>query len=226
MRWNDEVNVPTKNVKLHSDKIENLVSKQNQVVLHKVVILDCSGSMRGAKYNAAEQGIRADYQLCKEQGFEDYLLVEFSESHTEKLYQNWEPITFNPRFRSTALYSTIHFVLNKVYKEYSKDDKVLVQIFTDGEDTDSSTYRERAAAIIAKFNEIGWTVTFVGTEQDVEFIQKNLNVDVSNTLVHDNTGEGVAKSFDTYFKSTVNYMQEVQRGADVTRGFFKNTTNE
>lgn len=62
MRWNDGVSVPDKNIKLHSDKIENLVSKQNQVVLHKVVILDCSGSMQGEKYNAAETGIKLDYQ--------------------------------------------------------------------------------------------------------------------------------------------------------------------
>lgn len=209
MRWNDEVNVPNKNVKLH-----------------KVTILDCSGSMRGDKYRSAEQGIRADYQLCKEQGFEDYLLVEFSESHTEKLYKNWEPIIFSPVFNSTALYSTIHFVLNEVYREYSKEDKVLVQIFTDGDDTDSPDFRTRAAEIIAKFNEIGWTVTFVGTEQDVRLVQSNLNIDSTNTLIHDNTGEGVAKSFDTYFKSTVNYTQAVMRGKSVVKNFFKDIKND
>lgn len=211
MRWSEEVSVPDKNTKIH-----------------KVVILDCSGSMQGEKYNAAEQGVREDYKLCQDQGFADYLLVEFSSNYTEKYYKNWEPITFNPKFNSTALYSTIVGVLTKVSNQYSKDEKVLVQIFTDGQDTDSSRYRGDAAKIIKECNERGWTVTFVGTQYDVHFIQLNLNIDSTNTLVHDNTPEGMKMSFETYRGATANYSKNVSRGLDVTTGFFKdikNTTN-
>ena len=62
MRWSEEGSVPVQNT---------------NVKLHKVVLLDCSGSMQGDKYDAAEQGVRLDYEGCKNE-FADYLLVEFS----------------------------------------------------------------------------------------------------------------------------------------------------
>ena len=204
MRWSEEVSVPVQNTKMH-----------------KVVILDGSGSMMGDKYHAAEEGVKADYKLCQEQGFADYLLVEFSSNYTEKYYKNWEPIKFNPKYASTALYSTIVGSLSKVYEQYEATDKVLVQIFTDGQDTDSPRSRGGAAEIIKKFNDRGWTVTFVGTEYDVQFIQSNLNIDDSNTLVHDNTAEGITMAFGKYRSATRSFTKNVSEGKETTRNFFK-----
>lgn len=208
MRWNEEVNVPAKNVKLH-----------------KVVLLDCSGSMAGNKYNAAEQGVKLDYDECKEE-FVDYLLSEFSDYHNETTYNFTSPLKFSPQFGNTMLYKTIVDVLTKVKKKTPKEDKVLVQIFTDGQDNISKGYLNPAKDIINQFNSLGWTVTFVGTERDVEYIQSNLNIDSTNTLVHDNTASGVADSFDTYRSATRSFTKNVAEGKETTRGFFKTTTNE
>ena len=208
MRWNDGVSVPNKNIKIH-----------------KVVILDCSGSMQGEKYNAAETGIKLDYQECKND-FADYLLVEFSNARRETLYKFDSELKFNPWFGGTALYNTIVNVFDNLLKTTPKEDKVLVQIFTDGQDSyQSRSERENAKKLIEEFNAKGWTVTFVGTEYDVQYIQTNLSIDSTNTLVHDNTGSGVAQSFEVYRGATRSFTKNVAKGEDVTRGFFKNTTN-
>lgn len=202
MRWIEEVSVP------------------KNTVLHKVVILDGSGSMQGDKYNAAEQGVKLDYEACKKE-FNDYLLVEFSNYCSSVLYNFTNPLKFKPYYGGTALYDTIVNVFSSILAGTPEDHKVLVQIFTDGEDLHSTTPARVAKEWVEKFNSKGWTVTFVGTERDVEFIQKKLSIDSTNTLVHDNTAKGVAQSFEVYRGATSTYTKAIKQGKEVTRGFFK-----
>lgn len=201
MRWSEEVNVPIQNVKLH-----------------KVVILDGSGSMKGKKYDAAEQGVRLDYEACKNE-FTDYLLVQFSNGIRSKLYDFKENLRFNPEYGGTALYDTIITVFDSLLST-PENEKVLVQIFTDGEDLHSTHSAHVAKERIDDFNARGWTVTFVGTEKDVAFVQKRLSIDSTNTLVHDNTAKGVKLSFESYTEATSNYTKSVKKGESVTRNFF------
>lgn len=209
MRWNND---------------ETQVAQNTNVKLHKVVLLDCSGSMQGAKYDVAELGVKQDYEACKGE-FADYLLVEFSIDKREQLHDFTKPLLFKPYFSGTALYKTIHEVFNSLLKNTPKEDKVLVQIFTDGKDEHSANYRANAKLAIDKFNSMGWTVTFVGTEHDVAFVQANLSIDSTNTLVHDNTARGVKLSFESYVTAQSNYTKEVSKGVDMTTGFFKNINN-
>jgi len=203
MRWSDEVSTPIKSTKLH-----------------KVVILDGSGSMQGDKYNNAELGVKQDYEACKKE-FNDYLLVEFSNYNTSVLYNFTTPLKFKPSYGGTALYDTIVQVFTTLLNT-PEDEKVLVQIFTDGEDLHSIPQsKQKAKQLIEQFNAKGWTVTFVGTEHDVAFVQANLSIDSTNTLVHDNTAKGVKSSFETYTAATSLYTKAVKQGESVTRGFFK-----
>ncbi len=202
MRWNDTVNVPS-NVKMH-----------------KVVLLDCSGSMQGSKYDVAELGVKQDYEACKNE-FTDYLLVEFSIDKREQLHDFTKPLLFRPYFSGTALYKTIHEVFNTLLKNTPKEDKVLIQVFTDGQDEHSRNYKEEAKKAIEKCNSMGWTVTFVGTAEDVAFVQSKLSIDSTNTLVHDNTASGVKMSFETYTEATSKYTKAVKQGQSVVKGFFK-----
>ena len=211
MRWSEEVSVPTKNTKIH-----------------KVVILVSSGSMQGDKYDSARKGIELDYQACKKDGFIDYRLVEFSIQVRSNLYEFTRNLEFKPQFWGTALYSTIYSTLNGILSNIPTEDKVLIQIFTDGQDTDSSEYRVKAKEVIEQCNSKGWTVTFVGTEHDVAFVQRNLSIADSNTLVHDNSARGIKMSFESYMDNQTTYSKNVSKGIDVTTGFFKdikNTTN-
>jgi len=207
MRWSDEVSTPIKSTKLH-----------------KVVILDGSGSMQGDKYNNAELGVRQDYEACKKE-FADYLLIEFSNRYTSKLYDFTGALTFNPEYGGTALYDTIIKVFDSL-SHIPDDEKVLVQIFTDGEDLHSIHASHVAKARIDKFNAKGWTVTFVGTEKDVKLVQKKLGIDSTNTLVHDNTAKGVTRSFETFMEAQSTYTKNISKGVDVTSGFFKDINNK
>jgi len=209
MRWNND---------------ETQVSQNTNVKLHKVVLLDCSGSMQGAKYDVAELGVKQDYEACKGE-FADYLLVEFSIDKREQLHDFTKPLVFKPYFSGTALYKTIHEVFNSLLKNTPKNDKVLIQVFTDGQDEHSRGYKEEARRAIEKCNSIGWTVTFVGTEHDVAFVQANLSIDSTNTLVHDNTASGVATSFEVYRGATETYTKNISRGISVTNNFFKDVNN-
>ena len=204
MRWSDEVSVPVKNT---------------NVKLHKVVILDGSGSMRGKKYDNAELGVKQDYEACKKE-FSDYLLVEFSNYNTSVLYNFTTPLKFKPSYGGTALYDTIVQIFTTLLNT-PEDEKVLVQIFTDGEDLHSIPQSKgQAKRLIEQFNAKGWTVTFVGTKEDVEDIHMNLGVDSTNTLVHDNTAQGITRSFETYTTATSNYTKSVKRGEAVVKNFF------
>lgn len=208
MRWNNEDSVPVKNVKMH-----------------KVVILDGSGSMQGDKYNNAELGVKQDYEACKKE-FVDYLLVEFSNYNTSVLYNFTTPLKFKPSYGGTALYDTIVQVFTTLLNT-PEDEKVLVQIFTDGEDLHSMPQsKQKAKQLIEQFNAKGWTVTFVGTKEDVEDIQMNLSIDSTNTLVHDNTAKGVTRSFETFMEAQSTYTKNISKGVDVTSGFFKDINNK
>jgi hypothetical protein len=200
MRWSEKASAPVK--------------------MHKVVILDSSGSMMGDKYDSAKQGIKLDYESCKQEGFTDYLLVEFSVRVRKNLYSFNQPLVFEPEFQGTALYSTVYSTLNSILGTIPSDEKVLVQIFTDGQDTHSAGYRGQAREVIEQFNSKGWTVTFVGTKSDVAYVQSNLSIPDSNTLVHDNTPKGISLSFESYMDNQSTYTKSVTRGEDVTRGFF------
>ncbi len=205
MRWNND---------------ETQVSQSTNVKLHKVVLLDCSGSMKGAKYDVAELGVKQDYEACKGE-FADYLLVEFSDTHYDTKYDFTCPLVFSPQFGNTLLYKTIVDILTETLQTVPDSDKVLVQIFTDGQDNISKGYLAQACKLVEKFNNRGWTVTFVGTRHDVEYVQRNLSIDSSNTLVHDNTARGVKLSFESYTEATSLYTKAVKRGEQVTKGFFK-----
>ena len=208
MRWSDE----------------GVVIPQVHTKLHKVVILDGSGSMQGDKYNNAELGVKQDYEACKKE-FSDYLLVEFSNYNTSVLYDFTKPLKFKPSYGGTALYDTIVQVFTTLLNT-PEDEKVLVQIFTDGEDLHSMPQSKgQAKKLIEQFNAKGWTVTFVGTKDDVEDIQMNLSIDSTNTLVHDNTAKGVKMSFETYTIATSTFTKNVAEGKETTRGFFKDINN-
>jgi hypothetical protein len=66
-----------------------------------------------------------------------------------------------------------------------------------------------------------WTITFVGTEEDTKKVQKQLGILKENTLVHNNTGEGVKKAFDTTRGATQHYTANLSKGLDVVDGFYK-----
>lgn len=194
--------------------------------IHYIDLLDVSGSMSGAKINAANIGLRKGIEDAKrEEGVNiKHSLYTFGRrlynTHMSKSIQeiNLErPIPANDGY--TALYTSLLELLNNHKNE---DNKVLVNIFTDGEDNASKPYEQRECAeLIKELNSKNFTITFVGTERDTRVVQRNLNIHESNTLVHNNTGESMSKAFEANSLARTSYSAKVVRGEDVSVGFYK-----
>lgn len=199
-------------------------------VIHNVHILDTSGSMSGLKLNNAIKGINTELEELKKDGEVIYkqTIITF-DNYINTIHKN-EPIHNVPKIKVnsggiTALYQAIGETIEDVLK-INTGEKVLIKIFTDGEEN-ASRGKFRVAyevsKIIKKAEANNCTVTFVGTQQDVNSIIEQLSIDSTNTLVHNNTGKGVEDAFSKLLSATRSYSKKVLAGEDVLKGFYKTT---
>lgn len=198
--------------------------------IHIVNLLDNSGSMKGKKFENAYAGVKEEIDVLKADKSANYIysLFHFLYSGGYKLAiagQQINDVTIPNLIAETGtpLYDTIIAIEEYIRKTICDFNiKILVKIFTDGRDMHSRKKNTHAAVAIQAMKDIGVTVTFVGTESDVEDMITDLKIDESNTLVHDNTGEGVKAAFDVSNSATLNYTKNVVAGKDVSKGFYKN----
>ncbi len=202
-------------------------------IIRNVHILDISGSMQGPKLDRALEGINMEMDGLKklDEGIE-YLqtVVTFHSSGTQKYLIDNVPIKDAKHIRCraqnyTALNETIGKVLTKLSEDKAyKDCKTLIKIFTDGGENDSTgkfrTY-QAVSKLIGICEDLGFTVTFVGTDRDVKNVIQKLKIDISNTLIHDNTSEGVEAAYGQTVNSTMSYSKDVVAGKPVRKGFYK-----
>lgn len=214
---------PSKPVK----KVKAVVSAARPVI-HVVDILDASGSMSGEKYRAAVTGINMGVaNLKKDTAPVDYTYTLCDFSNDIIFRQTTENLVnvgvFKGQTRgATALYDAIGDSVDAVKNVFKDGDKVLVNIYTDGQENSSRRFRAQGiASLIEELSKCGWTFTFIGTQYDVEYAQRNLKFDISNTLVHDNTGAGITGSMVTNSVARSAYSAKVVAGEDVSKGFYK-----
>lgn len=200
---------------------------------HKFGFLDSSGSMSGSKHESAKAGILNDISNCKELGFDSYTLIEFVQ-YGRVYTETWTDLKkAKPDFHSanggdTPLYHTLGLALMEAFKKYDENDAVLFNVFSDGGNNGGQgEYNNptKVSQLIKQAELLGWTVTFVGTDSDVQNMIRNLSLDTTNTLVHDNTGRGIEEAFKTNNRATANYSKSVDRGENTTLGFYSKTTN-
>lgn len=206
-------------------------TKKSKPTIHIVDILDRSTSMSGPKISAANKGINEGVKALKESK-EDvdytYSLCYFGSRHDVKLeylIEGINKVRDNIQIRTagcTALYVAVLDTYNKVLEKVGKKDKVLINIYTDGGDNESSSKElEKLKNIIKNSGKTNFTFTFIGTEHDVYRMQMNLKLDDSNTLVYNNTGEGLKEALDKTIESRSVYSSKVVKGEDVSTGFYK-----
>lgn len=200
-------------------------------VIHIVNILDASDSMSGAKFNNALTGINGEFKELKKDTEVDYFGTFYTFSHSasireiffKKSVKDIQSVNLRPS-GMTALYDAIGTVLTRVKGATKKGEKVLINIFTDGQENNSRTWNARLAqSLIEECQALGFTVTFVGTASDVSQMKVALSIADSNTLVHNNTGAGVEQAFKTRSAATKAYSAKVVKGEDVLTGFYKST---
>lgn len=123
----------------------------------------------------------------------------------------------------TALFDAIGQTFKRLSEHVKTGDKVLMNIYTDGGENDSRNFRaDEISEMIRDRSKKGWTVTFVGTQVDVNFVNSKLSVDMSNSLVYDGSSEGLEASFVATRSARTSYTSDVLAGNDVSVGFYKN----
>ena len=224
-------------------KAESLIMAQlpKSAIVHDVHILDSSGSMAGGKYNNAIEGINADIMASQKQAeiFPEIkstmTVVEFSGTKSMKYHMQMIPIekaqllTGKLMNGNTALYETIGATIEYLLLQKQPEDKVLMKIMTDGfENASRGKYsiRHDLANLIAKVQkEDNFTITFVGTKKDVANMINSLNIDESNTLVHENTAASIERSYKKTVNARTSFMYSMSKGEDVLTGFYSKKVN-
>lgn len=201
--------------------------------IHNVFIVDASGSMAGSKYANAIGGVN---ELLKSIATDtdtdnNAMIVEFEGNKIvtrlalgdtiPETYQGMGTGGMTPL--NQAIGETLETVLKTRKKQYNVADKVLVSIFTDGEENSSRGKYATADVLrdfIKKLEGEGFTITFIGTQDEVQYAINTLAMQASNTLVHTNTAASVKRSFDTTLKARKAYSKSVAKGEDVTAQFY------
>jgi len=212
-----------------STKTDKSSSKNKITTIHVVDILDRSGSMSGPKIQNAKEFLNKgveELQNSKDKVVYTHTYCQFD--HNVDLQYLSKPVKGVSKIAchaggTTALYDAIGQTLTAM-KSYLKDTscKVLVNIYTDGEENASRKYNsESVGKLIEEYNSKNFTITFIGTKQDVASIIRKTKVHASNTASYDGTGEGLKKVLGETLRSRTAYFTSAVAGEDVSKGFYK-----
>ncbi len=213
-------------------------TNRSKPLVHNIFILDCSASMFpyrnqiDSKYSGAFRSINEELKLLKSNKDVDFThsLVEFGER--EKIfYTRWMEdnnsslIERSENLGNTALNDAIYQTLEKVLKDKSKDDKVLIKVMTDGEENNSQKSFTEVKLLIETAKENNVTVTFFGTKYDTDRAVHNYNLSRGNTMVHNNTVEEFSQLVNRSVSATMSYSKAVVDGANTVEDFYSKTVD-
>jgi Mg-chelatase subunit ChlD len=219
------------------------VQTTNKPRIFNVFILDASGSMGGkypgSRYATALEGINELLVNIKRDtdSVNHTMIVEFEERNIVTTL----PLTQTPPEAyagmgtggGTPLNEAVGETLEKIVeiraKDFDVNDKILINVFTDGgENYSKGKYADKRflGEYIKALEAQGVTVTFMGTQTEVNYAINHLNLKSSNTLAHDNTSRGIKMSFDRTVKARQAYSKSVAMGQDVTESFYTKSVDD
>lgn len=214
-----------------SSKKVNL--KNSIPTIHIVNIVDASSSMEGAKINAANEAIQGDIKLVKSTKDVNYTYTLVSFASSTSIITHLFMVSPEQAFSrpigtrgTTALWQGIGQTIAALLPKVKEGDKTIVTIITDGEHNSNggafSSVRD-VKEIKKEAEAKGFTFSFIGTKNDTDLVKQALDLEVSNTLVYDGSGKGLADSMITRTLSLNSYAKKVIAKEDVKTGFFKQT---
>ncbi|MCP4255023.1 MAG: hypothetical protein GY775_16775 [Candidatus Scalindua sp.] len=206
------------------------IEKAEKPTIHIIYVQDSSASMSWtvpSKFSMAIEGITTEIKELKKDKNANYIIniIEFAGAGFIKEIIKNTPIaelgdiTWEDYRGWTALNDTIVYSC-ELARKLPSTEKVLLKVFTDGIETSSTQFTEKQAAFSIKTLPKNVTFTFVGAKED-RISMSQYGIEESNILLHDNTSEGVKKSFNTTKTATVEYSAKVKKGRDVSKGFYK-----
>lgn len=229
---------PKKVTKVKTEKkTEDKKISTDVKTIHYVDVLDTSASMNAyKKFKNAVEGLNKALQTLVKSSEGD-LKKGIRNLYTRVLFDSSSNISIPilicpPRANlkidqkfangaSTALNDAIIETIKTMFAHAKPDDKVVINIYTDGSENGSKKGIGDTTRLIREAKEKGYVITFIGTDYDVEKIIKFYEIDESNTLAYDNTGEGLKKALDQTILSRQEYSENVSKGLDTNRGFYK-----
>lgn len=225
-------------------------------VVHNVHILDASGSMSGGKYINALRGINdelASIQKDSDGNLITQTFIEFSgggwptlgRTRSEQVLENTATHYFMTPIANcstvvgkgthggTPLYQVVGETIERLMKHINLGEKVIMTIFTDGEENASQGIYRNPEVLKKLIKQVedhhNFTVTYMGTKEDVYTVMRDLGVHASNTFMHMNTASSVGASYSTRGASLKSYSKKVASGASVEElkeGFFKKVAKD
>lgn len=196
--------------------------------IHIVDVLDRSGSMVGAKIEAAMKGINQGIKKLTEETSVNhtYSLIKF-DTKVDVVHLKQDPNTVKEVFFRVGDMTALNDAIGKAIELFQNTtDKVLINVYTDGAENMSRKYTREAIKTLIESVKDHITVTFIGTEDDVRKVVSTMSIDLSNTLSYDGTGKGLEKSITATLESRVKYSANVAAGNDVRTGFYKEIVNK
>lgn len=199
--------------------------------IFNLIILDKSGSMgsiAGAAimgFNKTIEGIREAQEQNKDTQVQYVTLLPFCNCSMNYVYEN-TPVEEVKELTSreyrpccgTPLYDAMGLGINRLYKQIKDlpNATAVVTIITDGYENASREYDARAIkALVERMqNEEGWNFAYIGTNQDVEAVGRDLSI--SNTMAFVDDSEGMQMAWESerkskmrmYSRMKVNYCME------------------
>lgn len=225
-----------------SKKAEQVVGSGNATKpkIHVIDLLDRSSSMREfQKYTEAEAGINLEIETLKKDKIAEYTMTisEFDGQNGLEIDTPvfMVPIAYVEKFKGkgprgmTPLFEAIAVTIERLLPKLAASDRVLFNIFTDGDENDSRNGWNRYGGGAERLKELmekvkkenNFTITFIGTKVDVEQMIITTGLSRGNTFAYDGTGKGTKMSMKARVGATVNYSKSMASGMSFVDDFFE-----
>lgn len=229
---------PDQELDVTTSKTKKAEPKSAPQTIHNVFLLDASGSMRDgypvSKYNNGVKGINDLLQSVNEDldNHNTISIMEFDSDYRGQRVE-WHTIMSNKKIVSfkgrganggTPLNDAIGKAITDVTNQRKAGEKVLITVFTDGEENSSHVYTNSSIKTLieaGKNNDV--TVAFVGTERDTRIAIQSFGLFASNTMSYDGTADGLGATMRAASASRTLYSKKVAKGEDVKENFFTKT---
>lgn len=187
-----------------------------------LIILDASGSMYSIKKQAVD-GVNETIQTIKSAQKKDadmkqfVSFVSFNSDATRVVYDRvladkvteLSPGDYVPNC-ATPLYDAVGTAVTNLRDYVTDKDTVLVTIITDGYENCSREFTGKIIyELIGELRKKGWVFTYIGANQDVEQVAKEMNI--QNAMAYEATPTGAKQMFSMEHRSRGRFFDRLKK---------------
>lgn len=213
---------------------KNFTRKKVKGNILNVFLLDDTGSM-SSKVSATIEGFNSVLndaeKAVKDTGVNSTevlaLFGEYNHFHVRSKVEPLTGITYRPARGSTALWWAVCEAINLTEQKLRNEPvgtKVILTIFTDGENNSMYEYEARARNLVLDKQKQDWVINFIGAGSRDQILQASGSIGIfaNNTLNYANTSVGTRGAFASMSKSRSSFSSKVATNTATADGFFAN----